>query len=56
VPRADDVRGRGERALDVTAGALEAQQGLGRRARVDHGVERLVVDLDERRGVDRGRA
>ena len=47
----DHVRGGGERAVDVAAGALEPQQLLGRRARIDDRVERLVVDLDELGGV-----
>ena len=51
VARAHDVRGGRERAVDVAAGLLEAQQRLGRRARVDDRVERLVVDLDELGGV-----
>ena len=47
----DDVRGGGERAVDVAARALEAQQLLGGGARVDDRVERLVLDLDELGGV-----
>ena len=47
VARADDVRGGGERAVDVPARALEPHQLLGRRARIDDRVERLVLDLDQ---------